>query len=190
MPRGSLVRLNYGIGRELLEAPYDALRAFQINLRAQELVAFVYAEEAIMGDDAERAGGHLLFFASRCRGVKKIRVSRVHPILHGVIKRKRKRKFWDRAEVKTEPPGLEKTPTKSIHGARVTRPSQKMGLPNTFAEKHIGPESRQSVQGNSGKNEMWSVGRSGMSHARAVSLSTRPRIPSWPPADRAWQSPP
>jgi hypothetical protein len=28
VPRGSLVRLDYGIGRELLEALYDTLRAF------------------------------------------------------------------------------------------------------------------------------------------------------------------
>jgi hypothetical protein len=35
VPRGSLVRLDHGIGRELLEALYDTLCAFQINLRAQ-----------------------------------------------------------------------------------------------------------------------------------------------------------
>jgi hypothetical protein len=74
-----LVRLNHGIGRKLLETLYDALRAFQINLCAQELVAFVYAEEAIMGDYAERARRHLLFFARCCCGVKKIRVKQGTP---------------------------------------------------------------------------------------------------------------
>ena len=35
VPARALVRLDHGIGREFLEALYDALRAFQINLRAQ-----------------------------------------------------------------------------------------------------------------------------------------------------------
>jgi hypothetical protein len=35
-------------------------------------------------------------------------------LINAVIKRKRKRKFWDRAEVKIEHPSLEKTPPKTF----------------------------------------------------------------------------